>query len=88
VAAATSDADGLLAAFGIGEAPIGWQGTVSLWRSRRDLVEFAYRQPDHRRVIERTPEVGWYAEELYARFAVDRVDGDPAVIGCAEGSVA
>jgi hypothetical protein len=61
---------------------------VSLWRSRSDLVEFAYRHPDHRRVIDRTPEVGWYAEELYARFAVDRVEGDPAVIGWVERSTA
>jgi hypothetical protein len=53
---------------------IGWQGTVSLWRSNRHLVEFAYRNPDHRRV--RTPAEGWYAEELSARFAVDKVDGD------------
>ncbi len=88
VAVAAGEADGLLAAFGIGEAPIGWQGTVSLWRSRRDLVGFAYRHPHHRRVIDRTPEVGWYAEELYARFAVHRIDGDPAVIGWAEGSTA
>jgi len=88
VAAAATGADGLLAALGIGEAPIGWQGTVSLWRSRRHLTEFAYRHPDHRRMIDRTPEVGWYAEELYARFAVHRVDGDPAVIGWAERSTA
>ena len=45
---AAAGAPGLLAAFGIGEAPIGWQGTVSLWRSAGDLVEFAYRHPDHR----------------------------------------
>ena len=32
VAAGAADAPGLLAAFGIGEAPIGWQGTVSVWR--------------------------------------------------------
>jgi hypothetical protein len=45
VAAAATGADGLLAALGIGEAPIGWKGTVSLWRSRRHLTEFAYRPP-------------------------------------------
>jgi hypothetical protein len=55
---------------------IGWQGTVSLWRSNRHLVEFAYRNPDHRRVCNRTPAEGWYAEELSARFAVDKGEGD------------
>jgi hypothetical protein len=80
VAAALADG-GPLAAFGIGEAPIGWQGTVSVWRDSADLVGFAYRHPEHRRVIERTSTTGWYAEELFARFAVTAVVGDPAVVG-------
>jgi hypothetical protein len=74
-------APGLVAAFGIGEAPLGWQGTVSLWRSMSDLVEFAYRQPAHTQVVRRSPTEGWYAEELFARFAVVRVSGDRDVIG-------
>ena len=81
VASAADQAPGLLATFGIGEAPIGWQGTVSLWRGARDLVEFAYRHPDHRKAIEQTPTRRWYAEELFARFAVLEVTGDRAVIG-------
>ncbi len=81
VAAAATTAPGLLASFGIGEAPVGWQGTISLWRTAHDLVEFAYRHPDHRRAIERTPTQRWYAEELFARFAVLSVTGDRDVIG-------
>jgi hypothetical protein len=81
VAAALAAAPGLLARFGIGEAPIGWQGTVSVWRSPADLATFAYRSPQHRAVIARTPTAGWYAEELFARFAVREVFGDPAVLG-------
>jgi hypothetical protein len=81
VAGALAGAPGLLAAFGIGEAPVGWQGTVSVWRSAPDLVEFAYRHPEHRRVIARTGTANWYAEELFARFAVLDVDGDTEVIG-------
>lgn len=81
VAAAAGRADGLLCAFGIGEAPIGWQGTVSLWRSTAHLVEFAYRRPEHRSAIARTPSEHWYAEELFARFAVVRTSGELDVIG-------
>lgn len=84
VAAAARRSPGLLATFGIGEAPIGWQGTVSVWRRDRDLVEFAYRQPDHRRAIEQTPARRWYAEELFARFAVLGVTGDRTIIGWAD----
>jgi hypothetical protein len=75
---------GLIARFGIGEAPIGWQGTVTVWRSTTDLTAFAYRQPEHRRVIARTPTDGWYAEELFSRFAVRDVRGDRAALGWVE----
>jgi hypothetical protein len=72
--------DGLLAAFGIGEAPLGWQGTVTVWRSSTDLLDFAYRQPEHRSAIMRTPTERWYAEELFARFEVRAVLGDRTVL--------
>jgi hypothetical protein len=81
VAAALAGAPGLLAKFGVGEAPIGWQGTVSVWRSTTDLTGFAYRQPEHRAVIDRTPVDRWYAEELFARFAVRDIVGDRSVLG-------
>jgi hypothetical protein len=81
VASALTGAPGLLAAFGIGEAPLGWQGTVSVWRSAPDLARFAYRHPQHRRAIEQTAANRWYAEELFARFAVLDVVGDTEVIG-------
>ncbi|HEU5110779.1 MAG TPA: monooxygenase [Micromonosporaceae bacterium] len=80
VAAALRGAPGLLARFGVGEAPIGWQGTVSVWRTTAELVDFAYRQPQHRAAIARTATVGWYAEELFARFAVSEVTGDRSVL--------
>lgn len=81
VARELATAPGLLARFGIGEAPIGWQGTVSLWRDAADLTAFAYRQPEHRAVIARTPADRWYAEELFARFAVRGIAGDRSVLG-------
>ncbi|MDM4720002.1 monooxygenase [Micromonospora sp. WMMA1363] len=81
VAAALPAAPGLLARFGVGEAPLGWQGTVSVWRDPVDLVAFAYRHPEHRAAIIRTPAEGWYAEELFARFEVRDVVGDRTVLG-------
>ncbi|WP_091350047.1 monooxygenase [Micromonospora rhizosphaerae] len=81
VAATLPAAAGLLARFGVGEAPLGWQGTVSVWRDPADLVAFAYRHPEHRAAITRTPIEGWYAEELFARFEVREVVGDRTVLG-------
>ena len=61
---------GLRFSVGIGEAPVGLQGTFSIWGSAEDLRRFAYRSAAHRDVIRRTHAEGWYAEELFARFAV------------------
>jgi hypothetical protein len=68
--------DGLLFRMGIGEAPVGLQGTFSVWRDSQALRDFAYRQPAHTEVITRTAETGWYSEDLFARFAVLDVSGD------------
>lgn len=57
-------------AMGIGEAPVGLQGTFSIWSSAAAIRAFAYARPAHAAVVERTRERAWYAEELFARFAV------------------
>ncbi|MCX6428997.1 MAG: spheroidene monooxygenase [Actinobacteria bacterium] len=66
---------GLIAAIGIGEAPIGLQGTFSLWESADALRDFAYKGAAHREAIEATARNNWYSEELFARFAVRDVRG-------------
>ena len=66
---------GLLAAFGIGEAPIGLQGTFSHWISASALREFAYQGDAHKEVIAATQRSHWYTEELFARFSVREVRG-------------
>jgi hypothetical protein len=67
--------DGLRLAVGVGEAPIGLQGTFSMWTSSRALTEFAHRRGPHADVVARTPSERWYAEELFARFAIVSVEG-------------
>jgi hypothetical protein len=66
---------GLRLAVGIGEAPIGLQGTFSLWDDARSLTDFAHRRPAHLAAIRRTPVERWYVEELFARFEVLDVRG-------------
>jgi hypothetical protein len=67
---------GLVSAIGIGEAPIGLQGTFSLWESGDAVRNFAYRGEAHKAAIAATHREDWYAEELFARFAVTRSNGD------------
>ena len=67
---------GLLKTIGIGEAPIGLQGTFSHWRSGSDLRNFAYKGAAHQEAIAATERHRWYAEELFARFAVREIRGE------------
>lgn len=75
VAADLAHRPGLCAAFGMGEAPLGVQGTFSLWRDTGALHEYAYQGLAHRTAIRQTAARRWYAEELFARFAVLSTDG-------------
>jgi hypothetical protein len=69
-------APGLIAAIGIGEAPIGLQGTFSIWESGASLRDFAYKSRAHQEAIEATERIGWYSEEMFSRFAVIDESGD------------
>jgi len=77
--------DGLNLAMGIGEAPVGLQGTFSTWSNGRALSTFAHRRDAHGEVMRKTHEINWYAEELFARFAlVDALgiyQGNPVTLG-------
>lgn len=75
VAQSLRSSPGLITAFGIGEAPIGLQGTFSVWDSADSLKTYAYDGQPHGEAIRRTGEVGWYGEELFSRHAVIRASG-------------
>ncbi|AFA75817.1 putative monooxygenase [Gordonia polyisoprenivorans VH2] len=68
-------APGVRLALGVGEAPIGLQGTFSLWENPSALTDFAYRSAGHVSAIRETGPQRWYAEELFARFGVESVIG-------------
>ena len=67
---------GFIAGIGIGEAPIGLQGTFSLWESASALRDFAYKGAAHQKAIALTESVGWYSEELFSRFEVLELRGE------------
>lgn len=60
--------NGKLFSIGIGELPLIQQATFSIWKSIEDMKNYAYQNPDHYKVIKKTRELGWYKEELFARF--------------------
>jgi hypothetical protein len=78
VALDVRDGGGLTFALGIGEAPVGLQGTFSTWSSGAALNDFAYRRSPHQAVITQTRQLDWYSEELFARFALLSAEGTHA----------
>jgi hypothetical protein len=74
-------ARGCRVAFGIGESPLLRQGTVSVWESADAVRGFTSTSSAHRAAVAATPREAWYAEELFARFAV--VDAEGSIDGIA-----
>lgn len=64
------DKDGLVFAIGIGEWPLRFQATFSIWENTHYMKKFAYKSKQHTDMIHKTKSIGWYKEELFARFAL------------------
>ncbi len=73
--AALENRDGLLLSVGIGEMPVARQATYSVWRDDNAIRAFAYQAPAHADAVRRTHSDDWYAEELFARFALLHSEG-------------
>jgi len=63
-------ATGMAFGFGFGEAPLLRQGTFSMWDSPAAVTAFRRDARAHATAMRDTARIGWYAEELFARFAV------------------
>ena len=55
---------------GIGEVPLLHQVTFSIWPDAASMAHFARGDGPHGRAIAAVRAEGWFAEELYARFAI------------------
>lgn len=61
---------------GIGEFPLLMQATFSLWESAEAMMGYAYKNPKHAEMVRKTRELGWYSEELFARFEPYKIEGN------------
>jgi len=61
---------------GIGEFPLLMQATFSLWSDAESMMNYAYQNPKHAEMVKKTRELGWYSEELFARFQPFYQEGD------------
>ena len=61
---------------GIGEWPLFMQATFSVWEQYQDMLNYAYHSKQHAEIIKKTRELGWYKEEMFARFKVLESEGD------------
>ncbi len=59
---------GLIYTKGVGELPVIQMATLSIWRDKESLNNFAYSSKEHREAINKTRQLKWYKEELFARF--------------------
>lgn len=75
VSKAIQDKPGLIFTKGIGEFPLVHQATFSVWASQQDMMAFAYQNSYHTEVIRKTRQLGWYKEELFARFKPFKAEG-------------
>ena len=52
---------------GIGELPIIEQATLSIWKSEQSMIDFAYSDTNHLKIINKARKDKWYSEELFVR---------------------
>lgn len=75
VSRSMKDKKGLIFAIGIGELPLIQQATFSLWENVDLMKAYAYQSGYHKKVVQKTREIGWYKEELFARFKPYKTQG-------------
>ena len=67
--------DGLVLSIGVGEWPLIQQATISIWKTQREMLDYAYKNPKHREVVMLTRKLNWYKEEMFARFVPYKFEG-------------
>jgi hypothetical protein len=75
VSASLQAYDDHLFSIGIGEWPMIQQATISIWKTRQQMMDYAYNNEQHLRVVKLTRQFQWYSEEMFARFQPYKTTG-------------
>ena len=70
---AIKNANGVEFYKGIGELPLLYQATFSVWKNHKSISDFAYKNQAHSEIIKKTKERKWYSEDLFARFEIKEI---------------
>lgn len=63
-----ASAEGFVTSVGIGEVPWIKQATFSIWESKEQMRQFAYKMKEHAEVVKKTHQEKWYTEDMFVRF--------------------
>lgn len=70
-----ASADGFLFSQGIGEWLWIRQATLSIWQSKEQMKNFAYKMQHHKEIVQKTRTEKWYSEDMFVRFKVLKTKG-------------
>ena len=70
-----NDYKGVLFSIGVGEWPLIQQATISIWETQAEMIDYAYKNEEHKNVIKLTRKLNWYKEEMFARFQPYKLKG-------------
>lgn len=76
VSHAVEDKPGRILSMGVGDWPLVQQVTFSIWENYQQMEAYAYKSA-HREVIEKVRQMGWFKEELFVRFHLLKIEGNP-----------
>lgn len=66
---------GLAMSIGVGEWPLIQQATLSVWKTKLEMMDYAYKNQHHKDVVQLTRKLNWYKEEMFARFVPYKFHG-------------